>query len=76
MYGQRQDNDMPIEPDLLRRLPLEQPQLNKLADYEEHLRKYQEVESELNELAAREKREFGLEEKLQAKKEKLEKRFV
>ena len=76
VYKYKNDNEFPIEPDILRRLNLDSAQLNKLSDYEEHLRKYQEVEAELNELTARQKREYGLEEKLQAKKDKLERRFV
>jgi hypothetical protein len=43
VYAHKNDSDIPIEPDVLRRLNLDQPQLNKLADYEQHLRKYQEV---------------------------------
>lgn len=51
---------MPIEPDLLRRLPLDSAQLNKIGEYEENLRRYQDVEAQLNEITSKEKREFGL----------------
>jgi hypothetical protein len=56
VYSYKNDNEFPIEPDILRRLNLDSTQLNKLADYEEQLRKYQEVEGELNEITGREKR--------------------
>jgi hypothetical protein len=76
VYGYRNDNEIPIEADLLRRLNLDSTQLTKLAEYEDHLRHYQEVEAELNEITSKEKREFGLEEKLRGKKEKMEKKFM
>lgn len=77
VYSYRNESDLQLEPDILRRLPgLDQVQLNRISEFEANLFKYQEIESELNELASKEKREFGLEEKLRDKKEKLEKRFV
>lgn len=41
VYAYRSDSDLPIEPDVLRRLALDNTQFAKIAEYEEHMRKYQ-----------------------------------
>lgn len=57
---------------MLRRLPnLNEKQVEKIDKYEEKLNKYRSSEQELTELNLKERKEYGLEDKLKVRKEKV-----
>ncbi|KRX03404.1 SMAD/FHA domain [Pseudocohnilembus persalinus] len=72
-----QDQDMALEPQLLKRLPgLTEKQVEKIEKYEQKLNKYRGVEEQLESLAVKEKSNYGLDQKDQDLKMTLQSKTV
>ncbi|KAL4502445.1 hypothetical protein ABPG72_012032 [Tetrahymena utriculariae] len=77
VYDYQDESQIALIPDLLKRLPnLNEKQIEKIEKYEERLNKYRNAEQELEELVSKERKEYGLEEKLKVKKEKLQAKML
>lgn len=76
VYNYQDENDVKLEPNVLRQLPnLTEKQLEKIEQFEVKINKYQNIETEYDELCRRERKDFGLDEASKAKKEILEKKI-